>query len=670
MDNIRRAYIYLVSLISLQVVAWALIWFLRDLLPPGGSTSIEDTALQIALIVIGLPVYLVHWLWAQRLAKRDAEEHESVLRTIYLYAAMSIAVAAVAFNAVDLLDQLQRMAFGTVRQSRNSPVGLTIYHLAPMVVMALVWVYHRRVLTADGPDAALSAGGATVRRLYLYAFSAAGLAVMTLAAIELFDRLLRLVAGRPAGAAGLAQELASLVVGAALWLIFWFSAQRALGGPGTAERQSVIRKLYLYITVFVSVLAVVAAATAILAAGLRSLLSIYSWSDSWDLSQALSILIPMAMVWAYHGYVLRRDAGHAQERHDQAWVRRLYHYLVASVGLGAVLIGLGGVLSALIRYPTATSAGSPDGFVGFAATLIAGLPVWLLPWRHLQRAAAVPGPAGDGERRSIIRRIYLYFYLFAATMTVLGCGVYIVSRLISQLLGARGGGSLLADLAQAIAYGLIATAVWLYHGSIVRADGRRASDALSRRLAALKVAIVAGGETSLGRALVDELGRALPGLNLQPIDLTPAGITADAPTAAPYVAEAAEGRGAGPAPTDAHCLLANSDVIIGPWTITGTAGSGGAMDATIAQAVSSSSARKLLIPVQAPGWDWLGVEETDLKDIARQAVRAIRQIAEGEHLTQTKRLSAGAIFGIIIGALLMLIGFLLPLIFLLEGGMI
>ena len=110
MDNIRRTYVSLVSLISLQVVAWALIWLVRDLLPPGRSASIEDTALQIALIVIGLPIYLVHWLWAQRLAKRDPEESASILRCLYLYAVLAIAVAAFAANAVDLLDQLLRLA--------------------------------------------------------------------------------------------------------------------------------------------------------------------------------------------------------------------------------------------------------------------------------------------------------------------------------------------------------------------------------------------------------------------------------------------------------------------------------------------------------------------------------------------------------------------------------
>ena len=56
MDNVRRGYVYLVSLISLQSVAWAVISLLRDLLAPGRSTSLGSTAWQIALIVIGICV--------------------------------------------------------------------------------------------------------------------------------------------------------------------------------------------------------------------------------------------------------------------------------------------------------------------------------------------------------------------------------------------------------------------------------------------------------------------------------------------------------------------------------------------------------------------------------------------------------------------------------------
>ena len=80
MLQIRRWYIFLVAAISLQVVTWGMIALLRNLFISGLDAQLTQIALQIAIIVIGLPFFLVHWLWAQRLAKADDAKKTSVLR--------------------------------------------------------------------------------------------------------------------------------------------------------------------------------------------------------------------------------------------------------------------------------------------------------------------------------------------------------------------------------------------------------------------------------------------------------------------------------------------------------------------------------------------------------------------------------------------------------------
>jgi len=85
MGAVRRAYIYIACIASLEAVAWAVISLLRDLLAPGKVTSLESTALQIASSSLALPIFLVHWLWALRLAAREAEERGAILRRLYLY---------------------------------------------------------------------------------------------------------------------------------------------------------------------------------------------------------------------------------------------------------------------------------------------------------------------------------------------------------------------------------------------------------------------------------------------------------------------------------------------------------------------------------------------------------------------------------------------------------
>jgi len=631
-SNVRRGYIYLACLASLEAVAWAAIGLLRNLLAPSKYTSLEETALLIAVIIVGLPIFLVHWLWAQRLARHDPEEREAVLRRLYLYGAMATFLGPFLANIFDLLTVVLNWAF-RLPLSGYSYAGLSwggaIAHgVAAMAVLALLWAYHWRILRQDERVVPDTEGRATVRRLYVYGFSAAGLLLTATAAIALLRWLMFQIGGGMVinRQADLIREVSRLVVGLPLWLIFWRIAQRRFASPDEEERASVLRKVYLYLVVFLSVLATVITLTVVLADGLGRLMGT-AQAGSGDIREALSILIGAGLVWAYHAYVLRRDAVLAGEPATAAWVRHLYHYLVAAIGLGTLLIrALAGVT--FVR-------GLPDEAAWFTALIVVGLPVWLLPWRRVQLAATAPGPSGYEESRSVIRKIYLYFYLFVATMTILGSGVYLVARLVGLVLGVGQSGNLLADLGQAIAYSLMAVGIWLYHGSILRADGRRERAAQAERLAALRVVVLPAGDEGMDRALSEALGRELPGLDLQALDTQDAGATA---------------------------LLAGADLIVGPYLVL-------ASGDNVARAVAASPAPKLLFPTPAEGWHWVGMGEMKAQEAIRQTVRAVKQFAAGGAIKPKRGLGAGAILAIVVGGLLLLGGPGLSLIGLLAGNL-
>jgi hypothetical protein len=596
-SNIRRGYIYLACIASLEAVAWATVALLRGLLVPDTFRSVEDTAWPIAVIVVGLPIFLAHWLWAQRLASGNVKERGAVVRRLYLYGAMATFLGPFVANTVDLLDDLLRLAFGP--RSGDFGAALIVHPLVAMGVMAVLWAYHWWVATADAREVPEREGASPVRRLYLYGFSAAGLTMTALAAIGLARWLMFQVGGGGIAAhqAGLTRDVARLVVGLPLWLTFWSRAQRLFAAPDDEERASAVRKLYLYLAVFAGVLATATTLTLVLADLLERVLAgprPGGLGSSGDIREALSVLLGAGVVWAYHAAVLRRDAALAREPAGQAWIRQLYGYLVAAIGLGAFLAGLAGEISVLIRALSGVQVirGVPEEVARFTALILVGLPLWMLPWRRLQLAATAPGPTGDEESQSVIRKLYLYFYLLLATLTVLGSGVYIVFRLVSLALGERPPGNLLADLGQAIAYSLIAVGVWLYHGALLRADGRRAREAETRRWTSLRVAVLDAGDGRLGRALLDELRHELPGLDLRPLGLT---------------AEAAAVLGTAVAAGDVAAVVAQSDLIVGPWTVVAPGGVGGAVSADLAQAVSASPAHKLLIPAHVevgtgPAW--------------------------------------------------------------------
>ncbi|MEE9513638.1 MAG: DUF5671 domain-containing protein, partial [Anaerolineales bacterium] len=104
MSNVRRWYIYLVSAISLQGVVWAAIALLRNLFIYGVDPI--AAAFQIAVLIVGLPVYLAHWRQGQRLVQSEDEERGAVLRRFYLYGTMAAFLGPFMANAFDLIRRL------------------------------------------------------------------------------------------------------------------------------------------------------------------------------------------------------------------------------------------------------------------------------------------------------------------------------------------------------------------------------------------------------------------------------------------------------------------------------------------------------------------------------------------------------------------------------------
>jgi len=121
-----------------------------------------------------------------------------------------------------------------------------------------------------------------------------------------------------------------------------------------------------------------------------------------------------------------------------------------------------------------------------------------------------------------VRKLYLYFYIFVATMTVLIGAVYTVQQLLNLLFGERHLAGLLSDVGQAIAFVLIAVGVWFYHGFVLRADGEYTEQEQKERLSAWRVVVIEREEGHFGQPLLTRLRQNLPGLSLESISLTPA----------------------------------------------------------------------------------------------------------------------------------------------------
>lgn len=645
MATVRRWYMFLVAAVSLQAVTWAVIALFRNLLTPGYQVPAATTAFQIAVVVVGLPIFLAHWLWAQRLAGRDSEERETAVRRLYLYATLAAFLGPFVANVFDLIAALLWLIVGQPERPfayfEFSPNQAIIRDLVALVVLGLLWFYHQRLVVADVQVVPETSNAATVRRLYIFGFSATGLIMTSIATISLLRWVMfqfgpdQAIGGRDDLEFSI--EVARLCAGLPLWLIFWQWAQHLFSGPNEAERESALRKFYLYATILVAALLAITNTAFILAGVFRRALDLPPMGD---LRDSLPIVIGTAVLWAYHTVVLWSDARLAGEAPRQARIRRLYLYLVAAIGLAALLIGLSGDLSVLIRSLAGAAFGSDlrEQLAWFTAAMVAGLPVWIISWRQTELGAEAVGPQGDEERRSLIRKIYLYFYLFVATMTVLSGVVYIVYRLLSLVLGESNQGNLLSDLGQAIAFSLIAAGVWLYHGFVLRGDGQLVQREQAARLANLRVTIVDGGEGSFGQTVLNELQRQLPGVTFESIGLTQTAATGGSTLAA---------------------QLAGTGLIVAPWN---SPFAGGPLSAEFARAISASPAPKLLIPIRSEGWEWAGVERWSTEALVWQTLQAVKQIAAGEEVKPAHPLGPGAIIGIIAGLFFLLILLAIPVV--------
>ena len=649
MNNILRWYQYIVSAVSLQAVTWAVIALLRNLLTPalnplsGSIRYATDTmALQLAVIIIGLPIFLVHWLWAERSRGQEGEEAFELVRPLYIYFMMSAFLVPILTNSYGFIASTFRLLLDETLiipsySSQLPDKANLVYTGSAILVLTLLWLYHFKLAGTSYKSAPDAAPVSTIRRLYIYLFSAVGLAMTSSGTVSILRWLTAQVPQQAIGSGtkALITVLALLIIGIPLWILFWRKAQALFISGSDAEKSSLLRKFYLYLVIFLAVMAFVSACTIFLASIIRRLLSLEPQAGGGTI---LSVLIVSALIWVYHALVLREDTHRLPEGERQAALRRLYWYLVAGVGLMALLIGIAGVISLLISSSGQLIVSSQKEMLAwYAAALLAGLVVWIVPWAKIQGELHEPQPRGLAARLEPIRKLYLYFFLLLATLTFLGSTVFILHQLLSRLLGARTS-AWNNNMSLAAAYALLAILIWVYHGFLLNQDRQFVDQARSDLAAQKNVVIVDDGDGSLGQMLFDRLCTDIPGIVLWPLFLN---------------AVAVDGPNEGEEPLLPEQMIAQADLIVGPWTIISPYAAETKIDEDLQQAIAGSAASRLLIPRPVKGWVWSGVDQWDSETAVEQAAISVKQFMVGEEISLVRPRSAASIVLIALAVLLL-----------------
>lgn len=499
MKSIRRLYFYLVAFISVEVVVWGLIGLLRSIVDRTISGGADALAQALALILVGVPIFLIHWLWAQRASAREEEEKEATLRAVFLYAILLATLIPVLQNLLSFLDRalVQSAGLGVARAFSAFRNQTLADNLIAILMNGVVAAYFWSILRGEWGTFRDEENFSEVRRLYRYIWMLYGL-LMTVFGAQQILRFLIYIPGDILGEMGrevVVNGTALLVVGTPVWVYSWRVIQDSLADP--AEMGSNLRLGILYLLALGGVVTVVTTASMTVNILVTRLLGT-DWTVQYFVHQLggpISVGVPLGLIWAYYGRWLNRHIEAISDKVRQAGMKRLYYYILAFIGLVVSFVGVATLLSFIIDVATSRSffMGDSNSLAAAISSLIVGLPLWLMTWRPMQAEALAIGEMGDHARRSVLRKTYLYLALFGSVIGGMATAVSLVYQLIRVALTGDAGSNFVNDLLDTIQLLFLFSVVLIYHLNVLRADGASMADALAEKQSAFSALIIDSG---------------------------------------------------------------------------------------------------------------------------------------------------------------------------------
>ena len=488
MKTIRRLYFYAVAFISFEVVLWGLIGLIRSIVNPDLITNSAQTLAQaLSLILVGVPIFLIHWLWTQRASAREEDEKNATLRAVFLYGALLATLIPVVQNLIALIN---RTFLGAVRISyERALVGGTQSwpdNLIAIVLNLLLASYFWSILRADWSTLTDAENFKDIRRLYRFLWVLYGLLMVIFGAQQILHYIFYI----PTGAIGtmgretFINATALLVIGAPIWFFSWRILQDALADPD--EKESLLRLGILYLLSLSGVIVVLTAGGNLFYMLLNRLFGEnMAWSEFIQkIGGPISLGLPFGVMWAYYGKWLTLQISFEGQAPRRAGMKRIYFYILSIMGVTAAFVGLSSLFSFLIDFGIVDSSLSSEGIrqslTSALAILAVGLPLWLMTWRPMQAEALEDGDTGDHARRSIVRKAYLYLVLFVSVIGGMVSAGGLVFTLVNALLGGDNS-NFINSILNTLQILILFIILLLYHLSALRKDGLARADALEAR---------------------------------------------------------------------------------------------------------------------------------------------------------------------------------------------
>ncbi len=502
----RRFYFYSISFIALMLLVSGITLVLMSLLDElfGGPVIRGTTtrlATGLALTIVGLPLWGLHWRFVQGKVEGQPSERRSILRRLYLNVSMGVAVGFLAYNGYKVIEW--------VLQVGDFPA----FSWAAILVWSPVWAYHWWTGSNEEQDSSPLTQG--ISRLYIYLASALGIAMLAsgvgfLVYFVLNEGYSAAFAVDMTGSERLFGDAARTalsvsLVGGVIWWTHWIKF-------ASDDRSSILRWIYLFVaTIGGGTIASLIGAGFLIYAPLSWFLGATgegAASHFEDLPGAVATVGVGIALWVYHRRRMISESSDTEAFH----VERSYDLLVAAIGLLVVASASVAVFDTFFRLISDSSSVVMVISVQWRerlsiilTLLLIGIPVWLAHWRRIQ-GPALANP--EVERIALPRKLYVMGVLCLGLLALVGGASSTLFIFLRDLLDAELSANTLRDLSTGLSVVLTALLVIPYHLVIYRQDRELEPDEIEPPAAltpkSVMLLVAAGGD-----GLADEVEGAL-----------------------------------------------------------------------------------------------------------------------------------------------------------------
>jgi hypothetical protein len=493
---IRRFFQYSIMLAMLVLVTFGL----AGVLDAAASTSSritqdsERTALSIAFLVVGLPVFAGLSIYTSRRLTSDPMEQKSAGWAMYL----TVALFGSLVTAMSVMGALLAILLDDKRVDRT----LAIY----VVIWVFVWGAHWWVARQKGDSGRLQAHlllGSAAGLITTFTGIAAGLMVVLQ---QIYDRLFQ-VSIVDTGIEPLAGPLIVLAIGIPVLWWYWFRHGRFL------DRGVLWLAYVLLLGVLGGAIALIIGTGVMVFGVLEWFLGDPSSSSAAThfgfFPGAIGSMIAGGASWLYHGTLVGERG-----KRKRTEVDRVYDYLLSGAGLVVAASGVATLITISLKAAAGlgiTSFESGNATATALTLLVVGAPLWWRYWSTIQEyRKAIPEP----ELRSVTRRIHIFLLFGVAGIVAVVNLIIIVFIVFNDILEGDFGTVTLDGASVPIALLVTAGALAGYHMAVFRDDRAVTHDVVEPRLR--RVVVVGSSDDPIVDIIKSDIGASVTVIDVVP----------------------------------------------------------------------------------------------------------------------------------------------------------